>query len=183
NAAVIVLTLAQPDSYAEQPVQRRLSRFRRRHYQPRYLSSHDLRRLLLVAPEHELIPAVLLPGLGLKPDGRRVLAGLHDRIPLRAGRKRVGHDAFYDLPQGHISSPPGYVSPTPISPSSPRILMASAMPTAHSKRRTSSLASSGAMIFSAGPSADTRTRTWPLRVGCTTILMSYTLLNAPSWAS
>src|SRR5690606_15872051 len=133
---------------------------------PRYLSSHGLRRLLLVAPEHELIPAVLLPGLGLKPDGRRVLAGPHDRIPLRAGRKCIGHDAFYGLPQGHVSSPPGYVSPTPISPSSPRILMASAMPTAHSKRRASSFASSGVMIFSAGPSADTRTRTWPLRVGC-----------------
>src|SRR5690606_40375812 len=76
---------------------------------PRYLSSHGLRRLLLVAPEHELVSAVLLPGLGLKPDGRRVLAGLHDCIPLRAGRKCIGHDAFYGLPQGHVSSPPGVV--------------------------------------------------------------------------
>src|SRR5690606_28282567 len=144
---------------AEQSVQRRLPRFRRRHYQPRYLSSHGLRRLLLVTPEHELIPAVLLPRPGLKPDGRRVLAGLYNRIPLRPGRKRIGHGLLDDLLERHTSSLPGYVSPTPTSSSSPRILTASASPTAHSRRRARSFASSGVMSVSAGPSDDIRTRT------------------------
>src|SRR5690606_34860549 len=160
-------------------VQRRLPRFRRRHYQPRYLSSHGLRRLLLVTPEHELIPAVLLPRPGLTPDVRRVLAGLHSRIPLRPGRKRIGHGLFYDLLQRHVSSPPGSVSPTPTSSSNPRILTASAIPTAHSRRRARSLASSGVIYASDGPSAETTTRTWPLCVGCTTKLVSYTLVTAP----
>src|SRR5690606_36805951 len=60
-----------------------------------------------------------------------------------------------------------------------RILMASASPTAHSRRRTRSLASSGDISFTDGPSDDTRMRTWPLRVGCTTKLVSYTLVTAP----
>src|SRR5690606_35044062 len=120
---------------------------------------------------------------GLTPDGRRILAGPHNRVPLRPSRKRVGHGPFYDLLQSHASSPPGSVSPTPTSSSSSRssrILTASAFPTAHSRRRARSLASSGVMIVSAGPSADTTMRTWPLCVGCTTKLVSYTLVTAPS---
>src|SRR5690606_7870638 len=123
---------------------------------------------------------------GLTPDGRRILAGPHNRVPLRPSRKRVGHGPFYDLLQSHASSPPGSVSPTPISSSSSRssrILTASAFPTAHRRRRARSLASSGVMIVSAGPSADTTMRTWPLCVGCTTKLVSYTLVTAPHTVS
>src|SRR5690606_24108685 len=40
-----------------------------------------------------------------------------------------------------------------------------------------SFASSGVMIVSAGPSDDIRMRTWPLCVGCTTTLVSYTLVT------
>src|SRR5690606_3600008 len=39
------------------------------------------------------------------------------------------------------------------------------------------------MIVSAGPSADTTMRTWPLCVGCTTKLVSYTLVTAPHTVS
>src|SRR5690606_23294391 len=135
---------------------------------------------LLVTPEHELIPAVLLPGPRLEPDGRRVLASLYNRIPLRAGRKCIGHGAFYDLPQRHASSPPGSIRPTPTSSSSSRssrILTASAFPTAHSRRRARSLASSGVMSVSAGRSADTTMRTWPLCVACTMTGISVMLVH------
>src|SRR5690606_38050327 len=162
---------------AEQSVQRRLPRFRRRHYQPRYLSSHGLRRLLLVTPEHELIPAVLLPRPGLKPDGRRVLAGLYNRIPLRPGRKRLGHGLLDDLLQGHASSRPGSVRPTPTSSSVPSILTASANLAAHSRRRARPLSSSGVIYASDGPSAETTARTWLLCVGCTMPVISVMLVH------
>src|SRR5690606_16912865 len=68
---------------------------------------------------------------------------------------------------------------TPASSSSSRILTASASPTAHSRRRARSRASSVVMSVSAGPSADTTMRTWPLCVGCTTTMVSYTLVTAP----
>src|SRR5690606_22070936 len=102
----------------------------RRHYQARYLPAHGLRRLPLVTFERQLIPVVLLPRPGLTPDDRRVLAGLYNRVPLRPGRKRIGHGLLDDLLERHTSSPPGSVRPTPTSSSSPRILTASAIPTA-----------------------------------------------------
>src|SRR5690606_4732983 len=126
----------------------------------------------LVTPEHELIPAVLLPRPGLKPDGRRVLAGLYNRIPLRPGRKRIGHGLLDDLLQGHASSRPGSVRPTPTSSSVPSILTASANLAAGSRRRARSRASSRGKIASDGPSPDTTMRTWPLCVGCTTTVTS-----------
>src|SRR5690606_38747900 len=72
---------------------------------------------------------------------------------------------------------PGYVSPTPTSSSSPRILTASATPTAHSRRRARSLASSGVIYASDGPSAETTTRTWPFCVGCTMTVISVMLVH------
>src|SRR5690606_2201415 len=148
----------------------------RRHYQARYLPAHGLRRLTLVTFESQLIPVVLLPRSGLTPDGRRILAGLHNRVPLRPGSKRIGHGLLDDLLERHTSSLPGSVRPTPTSSSSSRILTASAIPTAHSRRRARSLASSGVIYACAGPSDDIRMRTWPLCVGCTTTLVSYTLV-------
>src|SRR5690606_4707503 len=82
-----------------------------------------------------------------------------------------------DLLEGHTSSLPGSVSPTPTSSSSPRILTASANPTAHNRRRARFRASSRVMSVSAGPSADTTMRTWPLRVGCTMTAISFMLVH------
>src|SRR5690606_34979268 len=117
------------------------------------------------------------PGPGLTHNGHRVLKGLHNRVPLRPGRKRIGHGLLDDLLQGHTSSPPGSVRPTPTSSSSTRILTASANPTAHSRRRAKSLASPGGMSVSAGPSADTTMRTWPFCVGCTMTVISVMLVH------
>src|SRR5690606_39005607 len=73
--------------------------------------------------------------------------------------------------------PPGSVRPTPTSSSSPRILATSDNCTAHSRRRASSLAWSGVMSVSAGPSDDTTMRTWPLCVGCTMTVISVMLVH------
>src|SRR5690606_20437710 len=86
--------------------QRPLPRLMRRQYQPRQRPAHGLRRLPLVTPERQLIPVVLLPRPGLTPDGRRVLACLYNRVPLRPGRKRLGHGLLDDLLQGHTGPSP-----------------------------------------------------------------------------
>src|SRR5690606_20959668 len=78
-----------------------------RQYQPHQRPAYGFRRLPLVTLERQLIPVVLLPRPGLTPYGRRVLAGPHNRVPLRTGSKRVSHGPFYDLLQRHASSPPG----------------------------------------------------------------------------
>src|SRR5690606_13777247 len=61
-----------------------------RQYQPHQRPAHGLRRRTLVTLERQLIPLVLLPRPGLTSDGRRVLAGPHNRVPLRPSRKRIG---------------------------------------------------------------------------------------------
>src|SRR5690606_29480971 len=142
------------------------------YHEPQDGPSNGLRSLPLVVSQRLLVAQVLQPLALLAADLGGVLPALHDRVPLRARSKRVGHGLFYDLLQRHASSPPGSVMPTPTSSSSIRILTASANPTAHSRRRASSLASSGVMSVSAGPSDDTTMRTWPLCVGCTTISAS-----------
>src|SRR5690606_20844778 len=120
----------------------------------------------------ECLPAVQLPRRSLRRDGRRVLAGLHNRIPLPPRRTGIGRGLLDDLFERHTSSLPGYVSPTPTSSSSTRILTASAIPTAHSRRRARSLASSGVIYASDGPSAEKTMRTRPFCVGCAMIVMS-----------
>src|SRR5690606_11760629 len=108
--------------------------------------------------ENEVVCSVLL-GNALGRHPRPCAAREHDHMP----------QLPRPLTRRHA---PGSVSPTPTSSSSTRILTASAIPTAHSRRRARSFASSGVMIVSAGPSADTTMRTWPLCVGCTTTVIS-----------
>src|SRR5690606_12913570 len=103
-------------------------------HEPQDGPSNGLRSLPLVVSQRLLVAQVLQPLALLAADLGGVLPALHDCVPLRPSRKRVGHGPFDDLLQCHVSSPPGYVSPTPTSSSSTRILTASANPTAHSRR-------------------------------------------------
>src|SRR5690606_25256883 len=114
--------------------------------------------------ENEVVCSVLL-GNALGRHPRPCAAREHDHMP-HLRRLLIRRHA------------PGSVSPTPTSSSSTRILTASAIPTAHSRRRARSLASSGVIYACAGTSDDIRMRTWPLCVGCTTTMVSYTLVTA-----
>src|SRR5690606_37868243 len=140
--------------------------------QPEDGSTDCLCGLSLVMSHNLLVAQVLHPLALLAADLGGVLPALHDCVPLSARGESRGDRSLDDRLKRHTSSLPGSVSPTPTSSSSPRILTASAFPTAHSRRRARSRASSRGKIASDGPSPDTTMRTWPLCVGCTMIVMS-----------
>src|SRR5690606_29117480 len=76
------------------------------HHEPQDGPPNGLRSLSLVASHHLLVARVLLPLPLLAADLGGVLPALHDCVPFRPGRKRLGHGLLDDLLQGHTGPSP-----------------------------------------------------------------------------